>query len=75
MEINENTIKSVREYPLIHFVNHAGIAQTAMRLNVPERVIQYIEDGYLLPSEELQNTLLNLYVVDSGKTLDEVLND
>ncbi len=60
---------------LTYFVNHAGIAQTAMRLNVPERVIQYIEDGYLLPSEELQNTLLNLYVVDSGKTLDEVLND
>lgn len=59
---------------LLHLVSKYGRAQLAIKLAIEERILELITRGVVIPGGHLQETLLSLYVVDTGKTVKEALD-
>ena len=59
---------------LLHLVSKYGRAQLAIKLAVEERILELITRGIVIPGVHMQENLLSLYVVDTGKTVKEALD-
>lgn len=54
---------------------HFGFTQMAIRLQTHERFLELIDAGTLMPGRMMQRRLWEIYALDTGKTMEEALDE